>query len=264
VQKVCRVLRALGDPRNRRLTDIANATGISKVSVLRIAEVLMQEGLIERVAQTKEFRISAEVQVLAQAATGYHDLDAAVRPSLARLAEISGDTVLFLIRSGVSEAVCMARETGSFPVHTSTLFVGSRRPLGVGSGPMAILASLPEDELATVIDLVKPRLKSYPAFSLPFLRRQIVETRKRGYSLQLNVLINQTGAIGCPIFDAENRLLGALSIASLSERIRARETRLAQWLAREVAAIQGALGKRAKTQLPGAIPRRRVAHQAPA
>jgi DNA-binding IclR family transcriptional regulator len=241
VQKVCRVLRALSDPRTRRLTDIANATGINKVSVLRIAEALVKEGLIERAPEGKEFRLSPEVQVLAQAAHGHRDLDVAARPSLLRLAEVTGDTVLLLIRSGTSEAVCMARETGSFPIHTSTLFVGSRRPLGIGSGPMAILASLEDEEVASVLEQIKPRLKAYEAFSIPFLRKQVTDTRKRGYSLQLNVLINQTGAIGRPIFGPDNRLLGALSIASLSERIRAREARLAQWLTREVSAIQNAL-----------------------
>ncbi|WP_326542637.1 IclR family transcriptional regulator [Pseudorhodoferax sp.] len=241
-EKACRILCALSDPRTRRLTDIAASTGLHKVSVLRVLEVLVAEGLVER-DEDKLYRYGAEVRVMAASMNARDDLRAIARPSLRRLAEDSGDTVLLVEPHGM-ECVCLDRLTGDYPIHASTLHIGSRRPLGIGSGPMAVLAWLGPADQRAAMHYVKDHLQRFPRLSMARIEAGIRETRDRGCAIQYDEVVSQVGAIGMPILDPQGRPVGALSISSLSPRIREREEELSTLLAREVAVVRRAMGQR--------------------
>jgi DNA-binding IclR family transcriptional regulator len=241
VEKTCRILCALSDTRTRRLKEIAAATGLNKVSVLRILETLVAEGLVVRNDETREYGYGTEIHVMASAPGVGSDLRSVASTSVARLAQRSGDTALLVARTAGLDCVCLERETGDFPVHASTLYVGSRRPLGVGSGPTAILSWLDEQEQARVMEQLRSRLKPYPRLTLARIRQSVQETQDRGCAVQYDEIVSQVGAIGMVIPDASGRPIGALSISSLSNRIRAREDYLMELLSNEVTSIRSAL-----------------------
>ena len=81
-------------------------------------------------------------------ATPRFNLREICHPALARIADATGDTVFLTQRSGL-DAVCLDRREGTFPIKTFTLEVGMRRPLGVGTGSLAILSALPEEDIQT-------------------------------------------------------------------------------------------------------------------
>jgi DNA-binding IclR family transcriptional regulator len=83
-------------------------------------------------------------------ATPRFNLREMCHPALARIAEATGDTVFLTQRSGL-DAVCLDRQEGTFPIKTFTLEVGMRRPLGVGTGSLAILSALSEEEIDKVV-----------------------------------------------------------------------------------------------------------------
>jgi DNA-binding IclR family transcriptional regulator len=240
IEKTCRVLSALTDPRSTTLARIAEATGIHKVSVLRVLETLMRENLIERVPGTREYRYGLAMYAISSALQSRVDLKSVAAPGMQRLAERSGDTVLLVVRSGL-ECVCVARETGNHPIHASTLHIGSRRPLGVGSGPMAVLAWMDEDEQQLALDQLASRPKLHARFTAAYTRRLMEETKDRGCAIIYDAVLSQVGGIGMAILDLHGRPVGALSISSLSSRIREREELLSAMLAREVSAISRAL-----------------------
>jgi DNA-binding IclR family transcriptional regulator len=74
-----------------------------------------------------------------------------------RIAEATGDTVFLTQRSGL-DSVCVDRQEGTFPIKTFTLEIGMRRPLGVGTGSLAILSGLSEEEVKHVnyVELASP------------------------------------------------------------------------------------------------------------
>ena len=92
-------------------------------------------------------------------ATG-RDLKQICMPSVLSLAELSGDTVFFVVRDR-QDTVCIARESGTYPIRAVTVDVGSRRPLGVGAGGLAILSSLSEEERNETFNSIKERLSDY-------------------------------------------------------------------------------------------------------
>ena len=237
VQKSCRILRSLTEPRVTRLSEIAAQAGLNKVTTLRILEVLSREGFVKRDDKTKTYSLGNEVFILAAALRDRDDLRARARPSLVRLAAMSEDSVLLSVRSGGNESVCVDREVGPFPIRASNLDIGSRRPLGIGAGAMALLAWQSEAEIEAILPLVEQRLSQYPKVSMTLLRNEIERSRERGYTVFLNILVDRMGAVGVPIFGADGRPVAAISIAALSDRLSSRMEQLVEMLKREAELI---------------------------
>ena len=135
---------------------------------------------------------------------------------------MSEDSVLLLVRSGGTESVCVDREVGPFPIRANYLDIGSRRPLGIGAGAMALLAWQSEAEIEAILPLVEQRLPQFPKVSMTWLKNEIERSRERGYAVFLNMLVDRMGAIGVPIFGADGRPVAAISIAALSDRLSSR------------------------------------------
>lgn len=237
VQKSCRILRSLTEPRVSRLSEIAGQAGLNKVTTLRILEVLCREGFIRRDDKTKTYSLGNEVFILAAALRDRDDLRARARPSLVRLAATSEDSVLLSVRSGGTESVCVDREVGSFPIRANYLDIGSRRPLGIGAGAMALLAWQPQAEIEAILPLVEQRLPQYPNISLAWLKSEIARSRERGYTVFLNMLVERMGAVGVPILGPDGTAVAAISIAALSDRLSSRMDQLVGMLKREAEAI---------------------------
>ncbi|MDB6002407.1 MAG: IclR family transcriptional regulator [Rhizobacter sp.] len=226
-QKVCRILRVLSTPQPLRLADLSAGAGLNKATTLRLLETLIAEGFVQRDATSKCYSLGDEALVLGVAMQGRDHIRDRARPSLVRLAAMSGDTALLSTRHGL-ESVCVDREFGSFPIRANYLDLGSRRPLGAGAGSLAILAWLPDVEVDTVLDLLEPVFKKrYPRISRELLKTEIALARERGYVTLLDVVVDQMGGIGVPILGGDGKPIGALSIAALTQRIATRVSLLA-------------------------------------
>jgi DNA-binding IclR family transcriptional regulator len=237
VQKACRLVRAMSDARHARLTEIAAAAGLDKATALRLLDALAREGFVVRDPRTKLYALGPEVFVLGAAAAARFDPRPIVRPSLIRLANEFEDTVILSVPRG-AESVCVDIQPGSFAIRANYLEVGSRRPLGVGAGSLALLAWMPDEELQAVMPLVAARLERYPRITPKLLEKHALQSRKRGYALLLDVVVPRMGGIAVPVLGQDGRPAAALSIAALSERITSREDALATALKREAAACE--------------------------
>ena len=236
VQKACRILRSLSNPNASRLSEIASTTSLNKATALRILDILAREGFVEREEATKSWSLGAEAYLLGTAASRRHNLRERARPSMVRLAAATSDTVLLSVRSGL-ETVCVDREIGDYPIRANYLDIGSRRPLGIGAGSMALLAWLPDAEIEAILGLIKPQLASYAKLNLKGLEREVEQSRARGYTLVLNQIIPRMGGIGVPVFGPDGRPMAGLSIAALSERIAPRLEELVASLRKEAQQI---------------------------
>jgi DNA-binding IclR family transcriptional regulator len=237
VEKVCRILRTLSVPRPLRLADVCAATGLSKPTALRLLESLGDEGFVRRDPDTKRYTLGDEALVLGIAMQSRTHVSRWARPWLIRLAGLSGDTVILSTRSGV-ESVCVDREFGAYPIRANYLDIGSRRPLGVGAGSMALLAWLPDEESKAVLDEIAPGVTArYPRIDRSLIETEIRGARGRGYTLLLDVVVERMGGIGAPIFGGDGKPVAAFSIAALSDRIANRTTELAPALQEAAAAV---------------------------
>ena len=237
VERAMRILRVMSDGAHARLTDIAAAADLDKATALRLLEVLARDGFVARHPQTKHFTLGPELMVLGAAALKRFDPRPLVRPSLMRLTGAFEDSVVLSMPSG-AESLCIDVEEGSYPIRANYLRVGSRRPLGVGAGSLALLAWMPEAERDAVMDVMRGQLGRYPRITPALLKERILQARERGYALLLDVVVERMGGIAMPILDPDGRPVAAISIAALNDRILDREAELAQALKRETMLCQ--------------------------
>ncbi|WOH82835.1 IclR family transcriptional regulator [Bradyrhizobium sp. BEA-2-5] len=245
IQKVCAILRVLAQRSPLRLTDIADTASLNKATALRILNSLIEEGFVSRVAGAKTYELGQEARVMAVGARRSVDIAELAQPSLLRLSERSADTALLSVRSGV-EALYLARSVGNHPLQPNYLQIGSRRPLGVGAGALALLVWLPDAEIEAVIEVIVPRLAKSPRITPKFLRERIAMARKAGHTVLIDAAFPGMGGVGVPVRDDAGEVVAALSIGAASDRIRRREGELADMLKKEAQVLARALAQAPK------------------
>jgi DNA-binding IclR family transcriptional regulator len=252
IQKVCAILRVLAQRSPLRLTEIADATSLNKATTLRILASLIEEGFVSRVAGAKTYELGQEARVMAVGARRSVDIAELAQPSLLRLSEKSADTALLSVRSGV-EALYLARSVGSHPLQPNYLQIGSRRPLGVGAGSLALMVWLPDAEIEAIIEVIVPRLLKSPRITPKYLRERIVAARKHGHTVLIDAAYPGMGGVGVPIRDDTGEVVAALSIGASSDRIRRREVELAEMLKKEAQVLARAIAQPGKANAAKAI-----------
>lgn len=239
VQKACRILKAVASLQDPRLTSIAEATQLDKATVLRLLEMLAEEGFATRDGATKQFALGPELTAMGAVAAARVDLRRIAQPSLLRLTAEFEDTAMLFVPSG-HESLCVAVELGTFPLRANYLGVGGRRVLGVSAGSMALLAAMPRAEYEAVMPVVRRSLGPYPKLSPELVERMAEETRRRGYAESIDLLVDRVGSIGVAVVDARQRPVCAFGISALSERIVGRRQALEAALKREAAICHAA------------------------
>jgi len=197
--------------------------------------------MVTQLDNERRYTLGSLAFELGLSAAQQFDIRGLCRPILQRLALDAGDTAYLVLRSG-HEAVCIDLQEGPSPIRVITLQVGSRRPLGVGAGGMALLAALPAMEREDVLDAIQPQLDSDWGMSREFLTSSIEETHRKGYTLIRNRVNAGVSAMGRHFTDATGRPIASLSVAAINERMTpARIKTMATLLARSTQEIGQAL-----------------------
>ena len=241
IDRAARVLRAVaGHSDGAMLSAVATETGLGKGTVHRLLSALIDAGFLFQEIETRRYRLGAGLALLGSMADR-QGIASLSKPFLQRLALETEDTIYASVREGAT-AVCVAREIGAFPIRTLSLEVGHLRPLGVGSGSLALLAFLTDAEIDTCISKNATWLEKYPGHSRSELLVKVAETRERGYSLVEGQILPGMNAIGVPVLDARGRPVAALSMAAIADRLSgAHRTRSARLLEKEAKLLAKAL-----------------------
>lgn len=247
VQSVMRALEILhilsfnASSSGMRFSDLQAQSGLSKGTLHRLLKSLLASGFVEQAAGSRVYYLGLEFLSMGERAANRLDIRAVTQPSLERLAQATGDAVMLTIRSGL-DAVCIDRREGSFPVKVLTQNVGTRRPLGVGSGSLALLAAIADDEVDSVLRRNSRRLAAYPSISMDSLRQAVADARVRGYALNPGLLLKGMFGVGVTIHLGAQPV-AALSIAANQGRMQPERRReIVDMLRREAARVTRELG----------------------
>jgi DNA-binding IclR family transcriptional regulator len=219
VRRALAVLRVLAAGRETGLplSEVVAATGLTRPTAHRLVQVLIEEGIVERNAKSNRFAIGQQVPELALARQSRSALIVASEPYLSRLSREVGDTLFLTVRTGL-DSLCVARLIGTYPIQVLSIEVGARRPLGVSSAGIAILAAVPPAEARQIIGKNQVRFGAYrttPAIALD----QIAAARQRGFGIHHIGLVPGTKAISAAIRGIDGRPLAAITIAAIRSRL---------------------------------------------
>jgi DNA-binding IclR family transcriptional regulator len=212
---VLRVLGAGGEL-GCRLVDVQRQVNLAKPTAHRLLAALTAHGLVVQDAATRCYRLGDELAVLGWSVMARtYELRDLCQPAMDRLAEKTGDTVLMVVRSG-HDTICVERKTGSFPIKALTVEIGTRRPLGVGAGGIAILARLPDAE--AISESVRVRLQPFPT-SEEAIRQAVRRARVSGYALSDGRVAVGVRGIAVALSDRRGAPVAGLGVAATRDRI---------------------------------------------
>lgn len=205
-----------------RLTDLIALTGFDKSTVHRLLLCLTEEEFVERVSDTKLYRLGVESMQLGFASADMAPLVDRFRPSMQKIARISEDTVFLVVRSG-DYAVFVHREEGAYPVKAFVADRGWRRPLGTSAVGIAMLSEEVDDEVAAVYARQAQAYKRL-GMTQADLRRMVKAARKVGFSEVTDFGPVDTAGVGYAFRSSPTMRIG-ISIAAVSSRMGAQRRR---------------------------------------
>ena len=219
IQRAFSILRLLANSGSggMRLTEIAQDLELSTPTTYRILKVLSEEGVVERLGGGRRYVVGAEVALLGLSTRARVKLQEIADPVLAALSQEVGDALFLTVRSGF-DSVCAQRKIGTYPVQVLSIGVGSRRPLGVSVGGMAILSGLPLDEATLILEANAPRFASYRV-TQEALTARLHTARAQGYVYADPAIVRSTRAIAVPIFDQAGQPAAAISTITIRPRL---------------------------------------------
>ncbi|WP_322044693.1 IclR family transcriptional regulator [Paraburkholderia sp. J67] len=207
------------------LTQISDAAKLPHSTVHRLLRRLIAERMVVQRESNKRYLLGPLSFELGLAASQIYDLREPCRAILTRLAEEIGDTVYLTVRSGY-ESVCADRYEGPSPIRVVTLEVGSRRPLGLGAGGLAILSAIADEEREHTVAHITQRYPTQKSLQERALRSAIATCRKQGYALISSQVTLGTTAVGVPILDTLDNPVAAISVAAVDNRMSASRVEL--------------------------------------
>ena len=219
IRRAIAVLRILAAGRETGLplAEVIQATGLTRPTVHRIVHALIEEGVVERREKTGRYAIGNQVPELALARPSRSALLAIADDVLRQTSQRVGDTLFLTVRTG-NDTLCVDRRIGSWPIQVLSIEVGARRPLGVSSAGVAILAALPAAEARTIVAANAARFAAYRTGTSAVLA-QIAAARRRGYNLREVGLVQGTKSISAWIKAADGRPAAAITVSAVRSRL---------------------------------------------
>ena len=219
IGKVLRILELLDQyPGGLQLKDIAAMTGINKSTAHRFLSHLQAENYLFRdLAGT--YMLGTRLARLGAGASFHATLCRICRPTLDGLRATTGETANLAVLEGAEIVYLDVLESQQTFRLVSP--VGMRRSAHRTSLGKAILANMddnPQKE-ETVSSIVGMPEKEQTAISISRLKKEFLNIRELGYSLDNEETVKGARCIGAAIFDAEGKVVGAISIAGPIVRI---------------------------------------------
>lgn len=223
-----------------RLSGLAKATGLVQPTAHRLLAILLKEGLLERDPASRAYRLGPLLYEFGLAAAPRVDVRRMCRPTLDRIAAEAGDTAYLNSRSG-TDALCLDRREGSFEIRALPVEIGNRRPLGVGSGALAVLASLPPDEAELIIVANEGRYRRH-GLTADKVSTAVKATRARGFAVTTGRIVARYRGVAVAVGNGVGSIPVALSVIAIAERLDVRRIEaVAALLRREEAALRAAI-----------------------
>jgi Bacterial transcriptional regulator len=102
----------------------------------------------------------------------------------------------------------------------AALKVGDRLPLGIGAAGVAMLAAMPDAQIATTLAANQNSIdRDYPRCTLPVIHALLAQTRERGYSVIPGLIVKGYLALGVALCNGQGRPESSISLVTSAARL---------------------------------------------
>jgi DNA-binding IclR family transcriptional regulator len=144
----------------RTLSELTEATGMSRATAHRLAVALEQHGMLRR-TEDGRFALGLHLVALGRAAAEQFPLASAARPALAGLRDATGESVQLYVRDG-DQRVCIAALESPHGLRT-IVPVGAALPMDVGSAGRVLAGEVPRSGWVQTVGEREPGVASVSA-----------------------------------------------------------------------------------------------------
>ncbi len=202
---------ARGGEAGASLMDLVSWTSLPRTTIHRVMAMLGDLGLVERAADARWY-LGREIFCLGLTAALHHPVARIAQTDLARLVEATGRAGFVMVRSGL-DAVCVLRLDRHGGTHPVVHQIGSRAPLGLGAGSLALLAALPAPEAAAIVAANRPRFRALARYDEAAFRAALRAARAGGLAVHADLFVPGLSGIGVAVPGPGGHPLAALSLA---------------------------------------------------
>ncbi|MFB6129452.1 MAG: IclR family transcriptional regulator [Salinigranum sp.] len=191
---------------------MANSTIYDHLATLESMEYVVKD-------EEKVYRLSLKHLTHGMHAMNYYtDVIDETKPILQRMAERTDETVWFVVEEH-GKTVYMYTTIGENPSTTPSR-VGTRRPLHVTACGKAIMAHMPEERIAEILDRYELAERTENTVTDPSkLEEELAEIRECRYALNDEELIPGLRAVAVPIV-VDDLVVGAVGVSGPTNRMR--------------------------------------------
>ena len=170
--------------------ELSSALDIPLATVHRLLAVLRQRNFVACDPVTKKYHIGEGCLINPKQNLGGY-IRSRFTPLAERLSRRFGYPTILYARRGY-DAVCVQRVDGWNPIQIYLNKVGDRRPLGMGSATLSILAALPEEEAEAILARNEEEIRWVLQTDFTALRRFLEQARRQGYAASSDMLLKGT------------------------------------------------------------------------
>jgi len=184
---------------------LARALDIPRSSIYQLLQVLIDEGLVVHVPESRSYTLSVGVFELGSAYLRHQPLEHLARPLLVKLAERIGETAQLGILQG-NEILYLLKES---PARSTALVtdVGVRLPAHLTASGRSLLAGLPAKQVMAFFAGPGsfPTMTGSGPRTYRELRRLLVDDAERGWSVEAGSITEGITSIAAPARDHAGR-----------------------------------------------------------
>ncbi len=223
--------------------ELAERTELPKSTVSRLVSALERQALVQRSSIRGPLRAGPVLMRLANRGMSDRDLVELCEPMLARLAEVSGETINLGVPTSLGVEHLAQVDSSHFIGATNWL--GRRVGMHTNALGKVFLASgaarLPRGPLE--------RLTPYTVTDRAELELQLKQIRTQGFAVVVDELEPNLAAVAAPVYDAGDTVVAAISISGPDHRLPLpRLVELGGIIVREADLLSTRLGHEGTTQ----------------
>lgn len=189
---------------------IARELSLSKAVVHRILQSLVSRGLIRFESTTREYSLGPSATVLGARALRQLDLRIIARDELVHLRNDTQETTTLSLL--VVDKRTYIDQYESPQEIKMTVELGRLYPLYAGASSRAILAYLPEVDVARVLGAGLEPLTDETIHEVDVLQEHLADIRRNGHAISRGERQSGAGSVAAPVFGGDGRVIGSISI----------------------------------------------------
>jgi DNA-binding IclR family transcriptional regulator len=209
--KVQLILEAFGpDDENLSLTELSRRSGVAKASVHRLAQELLQWGVLER--RGSDYWLGIRLFEIGQRVPRQRILREAARPYMEDLYHATNETIHLAVLDGL-DVLYLEKVSGHGQVSRPSRVAG-RMPLHCTATGKALLAFGPPSLVDEVMTMPFERLTPHTVAAPGLLMQELTRTRTVGYAVEYEQARIGYLSVAIPLVGATGVTMGALSVTA--------------------------------------------------